>query len=237
MTTHYYAPPEQIIGNTILLDEEEARHALQVLRAQVGTRMIVVDGVGGWYEAALVRSSKKQAELHIISRRAHVGESGRELRVGLALLKNPDRFETFVEKAVELGVTEIWALQTLRTESQKFRPDRLERIMIAALKQCGRSVKPLLKLKKLPEALTEKEGNRFICHEKAILSNGGVPLMETNPNADTPMTILIGPEGGFSDEEILEAERQGWQVATLGKRRLRAETAALVVASLGIRLG
>lgn len=230
MTTTYYAPPDHFQGNVVLLPKEEALHATKVLRQKVGDEIVVVDGKGGWHRVILKSLNRDKVLGEIIETVSEVGESKLDVTIGLALLKNANRFEVFLEKAVELGVTAIQPLLTHRTEIQKFKEDRFERILVAAMKQCGRSRLPLLHPpKKLSEVLQHQGINTFICHEQIEISK---PLWAEKMQENAPIVILVGPEGGFTEEEMEIANGLNWRCASLGGRRLRAETAAIVAASM-----
>ena len=237
MTTTYYAPPENIDDRFIRLPADESYHAFKVLRKQIGDELVVVDGVGGWHKIQLVQVSKEACLGQRIESRQEVGEAPIRVRIGLALLKNTSRFEDFVEKAVELGVNEIVPLLTTRTEVKRFKPERLHRILVAAMKQCGRSRLPVLAQ---PQALKEVLANvpkspevlRLICHEKTA-TTASMYRVVSGCTASS-IEVLVGPEGGFTNEEIVEAVSGGWQPVSLGKRRLRAETAAIVAATTAL---
>lgn len=230
-TTSFYAPPECFRDRWVTLPEEEAHHAANVLRGAAGEEVIVVDGEGGWYRVRLETLDKNHVTGVVLEEQREVGEPSYELTIGIALLKNRRRFETFLEKAVELGVRRILPLDTERTEKQRLRMDRAERIMIAALKQTRRSRLPTLQpVQSLEEVLqTSATGISVICHEQADRSATLGHVLDGR--LDAPIQVLIGPEGGFSGSEIEQARRKGWQLASLGCRRLRAETAGITVAA------
>lgn len=231
MTTTFYAPPSSIRGGRVVLQEEEARHAVRVLRKRAGDEIVVVDGAGGWHRVRLDRVGTDRALGTILETRREVGESSYRLTIGLGLLKNRNRFETFVEKAVECGVSEIIPLQTKRTERQGLKIQRTKNILRAAMKQCGRSFIPSL-AEPTPLAVVLEAGRHdaaFIAHEQVQegRSIGGV-LMET-PRTERVL-VLVGPEGGFTDEEVVLATEAGCTPVSLGPRRLRAETAGIAAA-------
>lgn len=234
MTTNYYIPPEQIEGNRVVLTPEEAKHAAQVLRKRVGDRITAVDGAGGWYEIVLKEVTKRHVAGEIKGTKREVGEPEFKLAIGLGLLKNQKRFEVFVEKAVELGVSRIIPMQTARTEKSSLRVARMHKILVAAMKQCGRS-----RLVVLDEVMDWGDvlemavyDQQLICHEKIA---GEPSLLEVVQSGATSALILIGPEGGFSEEEVKGAISRGFASVSLGQRRLRAETAA-IAACAGIML-
>ncbi|HMB92441.1 MAG TPA: RsmE family RNA methyltransferase [Rhodothermales bacterium] len=232
MTTSFYAPLENIRDQAyVVLPDDEAAHAARVLRKQAGDEIIVVDGEGGWYRVRLDQVGKRKASGVIVEARREVGEPGYSLRIGLALLKNRNRFETFLEKAVEMGVSEVVPLLTQRTEKASLKAQRTHNLLVAAMKQCGRS--RLMRVTKptvFGEALTETSSDtKLIAHEAVDPAHGLLPILSREQAQSCFM--LIGPEGGFTEEEIEVAQQAGFTPISLGPRRLRAETAALVAAS------
>lgn len=232
VTTSYYVPPENIRGNTIVLPDEEAHHAVRVLRAKVGDEIAVVDGEAGWYRVQLDAVDRRHVTGRIVEKLREVGEPPYRLTMAVALLKNPSRFETFVEKAVELGVAHIVPMLTERTEKDHFKASRVHNIMIAAMKQSGRS-----RLAELDEPrpfstviADAEEGLRLLCHEQTGMEYLITTVLQHHHLARN-ITVLIGPEGGFSDAEVEEAAFAGFSVVSLGPRRLRAETAAIAAAT------
>jgi 16S rRNA (uracil1498-N3)-methyltransferase len=232
MTTTFYAPPDSIRGSHITLPEDEAHHAIRVLRKQAGDEIVVVDGVGGRYQVRLDRVGDRKAMGTVLETHREVGEPTYDLTLGLGLLKNRNRFETFLEKAVELGVTAIVPLQTARTEKLGLKKQRAEKILLAAMKQCGRSRLPeLVGPTPFAEALPQPDFDRqFICHERAPASTSLQQALGSMPAGPT-LRILVGPEGGFTPGEVAAAEEEGALPVGLGRRRLRAETAAIVAAT------
>jgi len=230
MITTFYAPPEAFRDEWVRLPEDEAHHAVRVLRHRPGDEVIVVDGAGGWYRLCLEQVDRHSVRGRVLETRRDVGEPPYHLTVGLALLKQTARFETFLEKAVELGVSAIVPLLTARTERTHFRPERARRLLIAAMKQCGRSRLPLLHAPRpFAEVLHDPAALRLLCHEQ--LDRPRRPLHELLRQPIGDALVLVGPEGGFTTDEVLQAEAAGFQTVSLGARRLRAETAALVAAS------
>ena len=230
MTTTFYAPPEAFRGDWVVLPEEEARHAGKVLRARPGDEVVVVDGVGGWHRVRLEQVDKRTAAGTVLAARRDVGEPPYHLTLGLALLKNPNRYETFLEKAVELGVGRIVPLVTARTEKGRLKAARAEHILVAALKQCGRSRLPHLdEPTAFEDVLREAADVRLLCHEAE--EDATLLRVLGEPSTAMRLHVLVGPEGGFTDEEVAVAQAAGYRVVSLGARRLRAETAALAAAA------
>lgn len=231
MTTAFFAPPENLHGNVVVLPDEEAEHAVRVLRHRTGDEVEVVDGAGCSYRVRLESVDRHQVSGIVLERHLDAGEPSFRLVIAIAPLKNPNRFETFVEKAVELGVSRIIPIQTARTERGGLRENRLRRIALAAMKQCGRS--RLLEIDPPTpwEAVRDDQSAdlRLVCHPVEDSRCGiAAVLRERAPDR---IVAAVGPEGGFTEEEVRGAEGSGWRRVGLGQRRLRAETAGLAVAA------
>jgi len=230
MTTNFYAPPSAFRGSRVVLPEDEGRHVRSVLRARTGDEIVVVDGEGGWHRVTIDHLSSEQVVGMVQETRRNVGEPDVHLTVGFGLLTKRSRFETFVEKAVELGVRRIVPLHTAHTETDTFRYDRTRNVMIAALKQCRRSWLPeLAKPKTLASLLDASEADhRLVCHG----SEDAPSVFEAlDGGAEARILTLVGPEGGFSAAEVEEAVGAGCTPVSLGPRRLRAETAGIATAT------
>lgn len=232
MTTSFYVPSERISGTRFSLSDEEARHASRVLRLAPGDEIVLVDGAGGWYGAVIDYTDKRSVGGHILETRREVGEPDYELTIAMALVKNRNRFETFLEKAVELGVSRVVPLITSRTEKEGFREQRAEGILVAAMKQSGRSRLTSLESPVALSQFLDREGADlgFCCHERAGGDSGILARLRSREGA-RKITVLVGPEGGFTDEEVVLADHAGYTTVSLGSRRLRAETAAIAAAA------
>jgi len=236
MTTNFYAPPSAIRGSRVLLPEEEAHHARSVLRVQAGDELNVVDGEGGWYRLR-VTSLQSSGKLvgSILERRRGVGEPDVRVTVGMGLLKKRDRFETFAEKAVELGVHRIVPLRTAHAEPDTLRRERVRNVMVAALKQCRRSwLPPLAPPQSLGTLLGKMEADhRFLCHGPSARNRLRSALRKRDGARST--LVLVGPEGGFHEREVEQALESGCVAVSLGPRRLRAETAGIVAVTAAVQ--
>lgn len=232
MTTSFYAPPSAFRDAYVTLPEDEARHVGRALRKQPGDEIVVVDGVGGWHRVLLDHVDQRTAAGRVVETRHGVGEPGYDLCIGLALLKNRNRYETFLEKAVELGVSEIVPLQTTRTEKGRLKRQRAENILVAAMKQCGRSCLPVLaESQSLTDLLSHSSADRhLLCHEQVDTSHTLAAALSQTPTSRS-LCVLVGPEGGFTEDEVEAALQAGAELVSLGPRRLRAETAAIVAAA------
>jgi 16S rRNA (uracil1498-N3)-methyltransferase len=227
MTTNFYAPPSAFRGRRVVLPEDEVRHVRAVLRAREGDEIVVVDGVGGWHRVRITHLSSDQAIGTVQETRRDVGEPTVHLTIGLGLLTKRSRYETFVEKAVELGVGRIVPLRTAHTETDSFRHERVRNVMVAALKQCRRSRLPELSTPRtLGDVLGEAEADRrVICHGGAEAQP--LPRALDGVGGGGRVLALVGPEGGFSEAEVDAAMSAGCTPVSMGGRRLRAETAGI----------
>ncbi len=234
--TRFFAFPESVSGDVINLPSDEARHAIQVLRMDTGDRIEVVDGNGTLYNGVIERADTRQTIVRVLDRHNGVGEPSVRLWMGLPLLKQPSRQEFLVEKCTELGVHAFLPFSSAYTEGRRLKTGRLRRISIAAMKQSGRSRLPRIEETQPFEQLiawrrAEHNVSRIICHESA--DSDSCPFPHTIRKAEpADVLVLVGPEGGFADEEIAAAKAAGFFVLFLGQRRLRSETAGVAVAAL-----
>ena len=214
----------------IVLDEDTSRHVVQVLRMKEGEKLNLTDGKGSLITAEIADAHKKHCLVKIINSRLTTHDS-RKITIAISLLKNTSRFEWFLEKATEIGVSEIIPLICERTEKQKFRYDRMKGICISAMLQSQQSWLPVLHEPKQFSHLTIEQFDnqqKFIAHcEESGQKNSLSTFQPLNHS-----TILIGPEGDFSKEEIELALQKDFIPVSLGETRLRTETAGIVAATL-----
>lgn len=227
-----YIPPDRIKGTDIPLQGKEARYLLSVLRLEPGDEVVVFDGAGKEYRAALVEEYEGRVYLAIQQEVSPKRESPLLITLGQAILKG-EKMKFVIQKATELGVQRIVPLFTSRTiplvegERESLRRARWQRIAEEAAKQSGRSVVPeVVESQGLTEFLAMATGVRLILWE-----GEPTPLREVTKGIGRPseITLLVGPEGGFAEAEVIAAQGEGFLVAGLGERVLRAETAALSV--------
>lgn len=251
MTTPFFAPFDAFaphvpgqpaeVGAKVVLPPEEARHAVKVLRREVGDEIAVVDGMGGWYRARLTHVGKQQAVAEVLEVALERGEPACHVTLAVGLLKQSSRFETALEKAVELGASAIVPLLSAHSEARRLKDRRAEGILLAALKQSGRSRVPALAAPtRFAEALataTTEGGFAVLCHERASADAALATLLAEHAGALRAATVFVGPEGGFSDAEVEAARAAGVHVASLGVRRLRTETAAITALSAFVLAG
>lgn len=225
----FYTEPANIRDQTAHIRGDEAKHMLRVLRKKVGDHILVTDGRGRRYEAVIRSTGADEAECEIVHREEDANEPRVEITLGVSLLKNPGRFDFLVEKATELGVRVIVPLVCERTVRHHENHERLVKIAVSAMKQSGRSYLPDIYMKTRFAALIENAADhdlRLIPHEKTEQSHFIGSVLQHHPQARS-ILIVIGPEGGFTDNELADASARGCVPISLGPRRLRAETAAL----------
>ncbi|MEZ4772054.1 MAG: RsmE family RNA methyltransferase [Bacteroidia bacterium] len=219
---------DSISGQTAHLGNEEARHCQKVLRHLPGDNIYVTDGRGSMFLASIQSFSSSGAVLQILETYPGYGESNRNVRLAVSFLRLKDRFEWLMEKAVELGVTEIFPLICSRTDKfkGKIKEERLEKIILTALKQSARSKLPALHEPLSVEKFVQlpAEGFRALawCETKHMLQTH-----ETTIRQAATVTLMIGPEGDFTPEEANFAKENGYEIVSLGETRLRTETAAI----------
>lgn len=219
----FYTPD---IDNCHFLSEEESQHCVRVLRYERGDEILLTDGKGTTYTARITNPHPKHCEFEILSSQRQKKSHPFFLHIAIAPTKNIERMEWMVEKCTEIGIDEITPLLCRYSERKQIRTDRLEKIILSAAKQ---SLTPYLpKLNNLTDYDTfiaqAKEETRFIAHcyeqDKRELKN------EIQPGKSC--LVLIGPEGDFSEKEVENAIGRGFIPVSLGKSRLRTETAAIV---------
>ncbi|MCC6123347.1 MAG: 16S rRNA (uracil(1498)-N(3))-methyltransferase [Pirellulales bacterium] len=222
-----------ISSDRAMLGGAEAHHLIHVMRAKRGSRVVLFDGSGAEFAAAVETIGRSEIELRILSREEIDRELPLRITLGIALPKG-DRQKWLVEKAVELGVAALMPLKTARAAAQPVEraSDRLRRAVVEASKQCGRN--RLMEIRK-PQNWAEfiedsaAEPCRLLAHPQGF-HRGADPL----PNLKPPQSILlaVGPEGGFTPDETALAVAAGWHTIDLGRRMLRIETAALLLTAM-----
>jgi 16S rRNA (uracil1498-N3)-methyltransferase len=207
----------------IILNPEESHHAAKVLRCRIGEQASVLNGSGLKALAVFKTIDQKQSTLEVIDFHFETSNSS-PIFIAIANLKNRDRLEWFVEKAVELGAAGITVFFSSRTEKHGIDTKRLDRIAISALKQSGNLWLPFIKTGEKYVDVVRDSKSLFIAH---CSDKYPAELLKNVYQRGKESTILIGPEGDFTDEEIESAVRAGATPVSLGPFRLRAETAAL----------
>lgn len=227
----FYTP--DISGETYSLNEAESRHCQKVLRLQQGDVIHLTNGRGTLFEARITDTRSRLITVSITGKVENFGRRDYHLHLAVAPTKNIDRFEWFLEKATEIGVDEITPLICEHSERKHLRIDRLEKVVTAAMKQSLKAYHPMLNnVADFARFVSlQREGQLFIAH----LDEHDPLHLQKVYNKGADVTVLIGPEGDFSESELSMAERHSFQRVSLGDSRLRTETAA-VVACHTIRL-
>ncbi len=210
-----------------ILNQEESKHCVRVLRHVNGDRVTILNGSGSVFTAEIIDANPKSCKFEIVD---HKIDSTREfnLHIAVAPTKNIDRLEWFMEKATEIGIEQITPIICDHSERKVIKPERLEKVLISATKQSLKSYKPILNPLIDFNSFIQQHNNllvdKFIAHcydsPKSLLKNC------YTPNANS--IILIGPEGDFSEKEVALALNNNFKEISLGKSRLRTETAALM---------
>ena len=222
---HVFYTPD-ITGIDYILNEEESRHCMKVLRLVIGDVVHLIDGKGGLYEAEIVSESKRNVTLRVLQTTVEYQKRNHSLHIAVAPTKNIDRLEWFLEKATEIGIDQITPVICERSERKIVKEDRLNKVITSAVKQSLQAYHPVLN-----EAVSFKD---FIANNKADYQMIAHCIDGEPRNFISQITqpgksylILIGPEGDFTPNEIELALQNDFKPLTLGNTRLRTETAAL----------
>lgn len=220
----FYIP--NVEGNTISLTPEESKHAVRVLRLSNGDPIHIVDGKGGFYHAQVHDAHSKNCVIKITKSHTEYGKKDFHLHVAIAPTKNIDRFEWFLEKATEIGIDEITPILSEHSERKVIKPERLRKILVSAMKQSIKAYLPRLNPLTPYNTFIANEfpGQKFIAHCYA----GEKEHLQKQVRRSKNTVVLIGPEGDFSPAEVEKAISGGFCETSLGKARLRTETAGIV---------
>ena len=215
----------------LVLNEETSKHVVQVLRMKTGEQLLLTDGNGNIYTAEITHDHKKKCEVRILSS-TQEPKPVRQISIGISLVKNNSRFEWFLEKATEIGISEIIPLLCERTEKQHFRFERMKGILISAMLQSKQCWLPVLSEPVQFDNLVMRQFdnfNKLIAH---CLEDGNKENIHHQISKSSNQLILIGPEGDFSAKEIEAALQNNFIPVALGNSRLRTETAGIVAATI-----
>lgn len=208
------------------LPEEETAHAIRVLRLQPGDEVTLTDGAGNFYQAEISTATNKRCLVNILKTLPQEPLWTAHLHIAMAPTKNMDRTEWFAEKATEIGFDELTFLNCRFSERKVIKTERIQKILVSAIKQSLKARLP--RLNEMTDFKTFVSqpftGQKFIAH----CYEGEKPLLKDIVQQGEDALVLIGPEGDFSEEEVKLAIEHGFQAISLGRSRLRTETAALV---------
>jgi RNA methyltransferase, rsmE family len=235
----YFYVPNATEDNELPTDE--AIHAIRVLRLKIGDDIFLIDGKGTFYEAVVTLANSKHCLYKITQTLVQNNTWKGHIHLAIAPTKDISRIEWLVEKATEIGFDEISFLNCQFSERKNLRIDRIERIVISAMKQSRKAWKPIVNNMLSFEDFMQKEvtGQKFICHCYNEIEKTDFFSNINNSGLFEDITVLIGPEGDFSINEVHQALQQQYKSTTLGNSRLRTETAglaAVLMANLANRI-
>jgi RNA methyltransferase, rsmE family len=236
--TRYFYVPDAARSNE--LPAEEAAHASRVLRLESGDEVFLIDGAGCFFKAQLTLVTKGRCLYDIVERLPQEKTWNGRIAVAMAPTKVIDRVEWTLEKATEIGIDEFSLLNCAFSERRNVKLERLDKIVVAAVKQSRKAWKPLLNDLQPFEGFVNRprKGAKYIAHCYAEIDKKDLYGELLQLNGDEEVTILIGPEGDFSIDEVRLAMSKGYVPVSLGQSRLRTETAALaatMIAQLAFR--
>ena len=236
--TRYFYVPDAARSNE--LPAEEAAHASRVLRLESGDEVFLIDGAGCFFKAQLTLVTKGRCLYDIVERLPQEKTWNGRIAVAMAPTKVIDRVEWTLEKATEIGIDEFSLLNCAFSERRNVKLERLDKIVVAAVKQSRKAWKPLLNDLQPFESFVNRprKGAKYIAHCYAEIDKKDLYGELLQLNGDEEVTILIGPEGDFSIDEVRLAMNKGYVPVSLGQSRLRTETAALaatMIAQLAFR--
>lgn len=222
----FYAPEISLPRHT--LTEEESKHCIRVLRMRVGDELHLTDGRGTMYRCKVVDDNAKRCTVEVVDSTPEYEKMSYGLTMAVAPTKNIDRYEWFLEKATEVGITEVYPIECDHSERRQIKDEREEKVITSAVKQSLKAYHPTLHpMTDIREVMKmDFAGEKYIAHCNDTF--GERPYLGSLIKKGGNNLILIGPEGDFSEEEITFAVQNGFKAVSLGKERLRTETAAVV---------
>lgn len=221
----FYHPDLSPLQQQVVFDAVESQHIIRVLRKKVGDEIEVTNGKGDWFNCRIIQAQSKSCKIEVIAHQAYAKHHDYHLHMLVSPTKSNDRFEWFLEKATEIGVDEITPILTENSERKRIKLDRYQKIILSAMKQSLQFHLPKLNdLTPFKDILSIEADQKWIAHcfenEKR---NELFSLVKPNQT----YVLFIGPEGDFSLNEIKLALQHQFEAVSLGKNRLRTETAAI----------
>lgn len=221
----FYSPDIER-DETSTLNKDESRHAIRVLRLKEEDSLYITDGRGHLFRAKILDSNPNRTKIRVVETHKEYNKPSPRIHYGFALTKNISRIEWFLEKATELGIEELSPMITEHSERDKLNYERMDNVLIAAMKQSLKAYKPKLNpLRTFDEIINESNEERKL-----------IGYCDTNQerykikdiyNKGESVLVMIGPEGDFTAKEVEQAQDRGFEIINLGESRLRTETAAL----------
>ena len=217
-------------STNVVLDEATSKHMVQVLRMHNGEQLQLTNGKGILFTAEITDNNRKKCTVSVIQK-SEIANLKSKISIAIAPVKNNTRFEWFLEKATEIGVTEIIPLICSRTEKTVFKFDRMKSILVSAMLQSQQCWLPVLQepTKFIELVKSSIQQQKFIAH---CMDDAKRSLSDLNNESLSSKIILIGPEGDFTVDEIELALKNNFSAVSLGNTRLRTETAGIVAAIL-----
>jgi 16S rRNA (uracil1498-N3)-methyltransferase len=215
-----------VTDNVLILDEKESAHCTRVLRMKKGAIVRATDGRGNLFEGILYKADPVRCEIKVTNIIHDYEKRNYRLHIAISPLKNPERFDWFVEKCVEIGIDEITPVICRHTEKQSIKHERIRNIILSAMKQSVKTFKTELNPAcSFDQFISEEsQDKKMIAHCSRI--TGREKISDTYTRGEN-VRIIIGPEGDFSEEEITVASGKGFIPVHLGTSRLRSETAGI----------
>lgn len=219
------------------LPEEEARHAVCVLRLQAGDEIFLMDGQGSYYRAEISTTTGHRCFYNVVEKLPQERDWKGRIHLAIAPTKLIDRIEWLAEKATEIGLDELTFLNCQFSERSVVKTERIRKIVVSAMKQSHKSWCPVVnEMTDFRKFITQpREGLKFICHcydENDVEGGGEKPYLLDVLDGQQNATVLVGPEGDFSVQEVRLALENGYRSVSLGRSRLRTETAGLVAVDM-----
>ncbi len=217
------------------LPQEEATHALRVLRLKAGDSVNLMDGVGNFYEAEVTLATNKRCLYEIKEAKPQQPAWRGKIHLAIAPTKMMERIEWMTEKVTEIGFDELSFLSCKFSERKTLRVDRVDKIVVSAVKQSHKAWKPLVNdMVSFKEFIGQpRVGRKFICHcYEEVVKTDFFAELQKEDGGDADVTVLVGPEGDFSIDEVKMALANGYESVSLGTSRLRTETAGLMAVAM-----
>ncbi|MFR9504212.1 MAG: 16S rRNA (uracil(1498)-N(3))-methyltransferase [Rikenellaceae bacterium] len=228
----FYAP--KITPPYYTLSEEESKHAVRVLRLNQGDTITITDGAGRLFSCRVVEANPKRCSVEVVQTIEEYEPLPYSLTMCVAPTKSIERFEWFLEKSTEIGLSEVYTLLTAHSERKMIKWERELKVITSAMKQSLKAYHPVLHDVTPIKSVIDRpfEGQRYIAHCAEAQSAEGKQFLGDVVNTSGNIEIMIGPEGDFSPEEVQAAIAKGYREVSLGSQRLRTETAAVVAVTI-----
>ena len=228
---YFYVPDAK---NNNELPQEEATHALRVLRLKSGDEMFIMDGTGNFYHAEVSLATNKKCLYEIKETLPQNKTWKGHIHLAIAPTKNMDRIEWMTEKVTEIGFDELSFLNCAFSERKVLRTERIEKIVVSAVKQSRKPWKPIVnEMIPFKDFISmPRKGRKFIAHCYQEIEKNDLFDIINSDKENESITVLVGPEGDFSIEEVRLAIENGYESISLGQSRLRTETAGLMAVTM-----